>query len=192
MPARFLLTACNSNKKKAAETTEETKDKSTSEATTDNKTTTPADAMTQKIEELKKLTPLTTDQLKAMVPEEFMGMKRSNLNVNSGMGVAFAGATYKGDGEKELKVSIWDCAGEAGAGIYGMRYYTLWNFEQSDDNGYQKTVDFNGGKAIEKYSKSNDEYGLTYVANDRLLVVLEGEKMGLDGVKDAAKNLNLK
>ena len=121
-----------------------------------------------------------------------MGMKRSNFSVNSGMGVAFATATYKGDGDKELRVNVWDCAGEAGAGIYGMRYYTLYNFEQSDDNGYQKTIDLNGEKAIEKYTKSNDEYGLTYIAHDRLLVSLEGDKMGLDGVKDAAKNLNLK
>ncbi len=189
--ATFLLAACNSNKTKNSETTEESKDKST-EATTDNKTTNPTDAMTTKIEELKKLTPLTNDQLKAMVPEEFMGMKRSNFSVNSGMGVAYATATYKGDADKQLNVNIWDCAGEAGAGIYGMRYYTLWNFEQSDDNGYQKTVDFNGGKAIEKYSKGNDEYSMTYVANDRLLVSLEGQKMGLDGVKDAAKNLTLK
>ena len=152
-----LLIACNSNKTKESATTEEaSKDKTSTEATTDNNPTNSADAMTRKIEELKKLTPLTTDQLKALVPEEFMGMKRSSFNVSSGMGVAAASATYNGDGEKELRVNIWDCAGEAGAGIYGMRYYTLWNFEQSDDNGYQKTIDFNGGKAIEKYSKGND------------------------------------
>ena len=113
-----LLAACNSNKTKDAATTDETsKDKPSTEVTSDNTVQSSTDAMTQKIEELKKLKPLTTDQLKAMIPEEFMGMKRSNFSANSGMGVAFAAATYKGDGEKELKVNIWDCAGEAGAGF---------------------------------------------------------------------------
>lgn len=191
MIAASLLTACNNNKKTSGitVTSEDGKEKVTVDPNIVSKT---GEAMTEKIEELKKLTPLSLDQLKAMVPEELMGMKRSSFAANSMMGTGTCNATYKGDDGKELKVTIFDCAGEAGAGIYSLRYWTMWNFQQEDDNGYQKTVDFNGGKAIEKYSKSNDEYGLTYVANDRLLVVLEGEKMGLDGVKDAAKNLNLK
>lgn len=185
----LIATACN-NKPKKTITIKDEEGKTTGSIDV-SKAADVANEMDKKIEELKKLNPLTTDQLKLMVPEEFMGMKRSNYSANSGMGTAFCSATYKGEDEKELKVSIWDCAGEAGSGIYAMRFYTLWNFEQSDDNGYQKTIDFNGGKAIEKYSKYNDEYGLTYVASDRLLVALEGQKMGLDGVKQAANNLKL-
>jgi hypothetical protein len=189
--AASLLSACNNNKKpsEVTITSEDGKEKVTVDPNMGSKT---AEAMTEKIEELKKLTPLSLDELKAMIPEEFMGMKRSSFNANSMMGAGTCNATYKSDDGKELKVTIIDCAGEAGAGIYSLRYWTMWNFQQEDDNGYQKTIDFNGGKAIEKYSKYNDEYGLTYVANDRLLVALEGEKMGLDGVKDAAKTLSLK
>jgi hypothetical protein len=149
------------------------------------------DEMTKKVEELKKLTPLTLDELKAMAPEEFMGMKRSSFNANSMMGTGTVNATYKGEDDKELKLTIVDCAGEAGSGYYTLSFWNLWNFEQQDDNGYQKTVDFNGHKAIEKYSKNNDEYTLTYSAKERLLVVIEGEKIGLDGVKAAANNLKL-
>lgn len=151
-----------------------------------------AEESQSKVEELKKLTPLSLDQLKALMPEEFMGMKRSNFSANSMMGAANCNATYKSEDGKELKLNIFDCAGEAGSSIYSLRYWTLWNFQQEDDNGYQKTVDFNGQKAIEKYTKYNDEYGLTYMSGDRLLVSLEGEKMGLDAVKQAANNLNLK
>lgn len=189
--AASLLSACNNNKKpsEVTITSEDGKEKVTVDPNMGSKT---AEAMTEKIEELKKLTPLSMDELKAMIPEEFMGMKRTNFNANSMMGTGTCSATYKSDDGKQLQVTIFDCAGEAGAGIYSLRYWTMWNFQQEDDNGYQKTIDFNGGKAIEKYSKGNDEYGLTYVANDRLLVTLEGEKIGLDGVKDAAKSLNLK
>jgi hypothetical protein len=189
----MLGTACN-NKKKAGDITIEGKDgeKVTINTGELQKMAEKAEESNSKVEELKKLTPLSLDQLKALIPEEFMGMKRSRFNANSMMGAATCNANYKSEDGKELKVSIFDCAGEAGAGIYSLRYWTLWNFQQEDDNGYQKTVDFNGSKAIEKYRKSNEEYGLTYMSGDRFLVTIEGENTGLDLVKDAAKNLNVK
>ncbi|TAL45560.1 MAG: hypothetical protein EPN92_07385 [Chitinophagaceae bacterium] len=189
----ILVVSCNSNKDKGGITI---KDKDGNKTTINLKAVEEmakaAEKTQDKAEELKKLTPLSLDQLKAMMPEEFMGMKRSSFSANSMMGAAFCEARYKGDGEKELKLSIYDCAGEAGAGIYSLRYWTLMNFQQEDDNGYQKSVDFSGQKAVEKYTKYNDEYGLTYMANDRFLVSVEGQKIGLDAVKQAANSLNLK
>ena len=143
-------------------------------------------------EKLKKLTPLSIDQIKALIPEELLGMKRSSFSANSAMGVAVGEGTYKGDDDKQLKLEVIDCAGETGAAWYNMRFFALWNFQQEDDNGYQKTVDFNGGKAVEKYSKSNDRYEFTYFSNDRFIVQLEGEKVGLDAIKQVANNISLK
>jgi hypothetical protein len=186
----LCLAACNNNKKPVTITSEDGKEKTTIDV---NSVTSSTDEMQKKMEELKKLTPLTTDQLKTMLPDEIMGMKRASFNANSMMGYAAADATYKNEGdEKELHVNIFDCAGEAGAGIYSLNYWTRMSMTSENDNGYSKTVDFNGGKAVEQYTKSNDEYQITYVANDRLLVSVSGSKTGLDAVKDAAKNLNLK
>ena len=145
-----------------------------------------------KAEELKKLPPLTLDQVKALIPNELLGMPRTSFNANSSMGYAVAKGTYKGDVERELDLEIIDCAGEMGAGWYTMSFFGLWNFQQEDDNGYQKTIDFNGGKAIEKYTKSNDRYELMSFTNDRFYVRVEGEKISLDEIKNVAKNLNLK
>lgn len=156
------------------------------------KTEDAANALKDKMEELKKLAPLSLDKLKTMLPEEFMGMKRSNYSANTMMGAAMAEATYKSDDEKRLKISVIDCAGEVGASMYSLRYLSMMSFQSEDDNGYSKTIDFNGGKAVETYKKDNEEYSLTYGSADRLLVIIEGEKTGLDGVKEAAKNLNLK
>lgn len=145
-----------------------------------------------KAEELKKLTPLSLDQVEALIPNELLGMPRSNFSANSSMGYAMAQGTYKGEGDKQLELQIVDCAGEMGAGWYTMSFFGLWNFQQKDDNGYQKTIDFNGGKAIEKYTKSNERYELTSFANDRFFVHLEGEKVALDDIKKVVKDLNLK
>lgn len=187
LAAATLFTACNSDKtKEISVVSDDGKTKTTVDV---NEVSKAADEMNSRVEELKKLTPYTLDELKALIPEEFMGMKRTKFSANSMMGTGFCSASYANDEGKELDVAIWDCAGEAGVGVYGMQYTALWNFQQEDDNGYQKTIDFKGGRAIEKYTKSNDEYGLTFIAKDRLLVTLQGKKMGLDGVKEAANKL---
>jgi hypothetical protein len=191
--AACLLIACNSNKSKDSTTTEETgKEKTSTETTSDNKSTSAADEMQKRMEELKKLPALSTEQIKAMLPEVLAGMKRSSFSANSMAGYGVGEASYKSDdGEKSMRLSVYDCVGDAGAGFYSLMYWG-WNMERQDDNGYEKTTTFNGGKAIEKYEKGSERYTLTFPASNRLLVSVEGEKIGLDALKQAAGSLNLK
>lgn len=186
-----MLVAC---KNKQSKTMTITSDDGKSKVSVDvNSAAAVGDEMQKKMEELKKLTPLTTDQLKALLPEELMGMKRSSFNANSMMGYASAEATYKNENDdKNIELNIFDCAGEAGAGIYSLSYWTKMSMQSESDNGYTKTVDFGGNKAVETYEKGGDRYELTYVASDRLLVTVKGEKVGLDAVKQVAQGLNLK
>lgn len=182
----LLLSSCNNNKPGVV----------TSEDGKTKVEITPATAVMEdiqkKTEALRGLTPLTTDQMKALLPEELMGMKRSSFNATSPMGYSMANATYKKeDGDQRIQLTIIDCAGDAGAGFYSINYAARMNSVSENEYGYTKTTEFNGGKAVESYKKNSEEYQLLYIANDRLLVTVEGEKIGLDAVKDVAKNLNL-
>jgi len=189
--AILAIVACKNNKSK---TMTITSDDGKSKVSVDvNSAAAVSDDMQKKMEELKKLTPLATDQLKTMLPEELMGLKRASFNANSMMGFASAEARYKNENDdKQIELNILDCAGEAGAGVYSLSYWTKMSMQSESDNGYTKTVDFNGGKAVETYEKGGDRYELTYVASDRLLVTVKGEKTGLDAVKQTAQGLNLK
>lgn len=190
----ILMVSCNNNKEKGKISIKEGKGNTT--ATFDVKSieeiAKAAETSEDKIEELKKLTPLTDDQLKAMMPEELMGIKRTSVGASSISGTTSGTALYKSEDGKELKLIIYDCAGEAGAGIYSLRYLTSWNIQYEDENGYQKTIDINGQKAIENYVKSREEYSITFLSKDRFLVTVEGDKTDLDMVKQAANSLNLK
>lgn len=191
--AACLLTACNSNKsKEPAATDDKSKDKPTTEVSTDNTGQNPAEEIQKRLEQMKKMPALSTDQIKAMLPEELAGMKRSSFNAQSMMGYGIGEAKYKSDDGKQLNLMVYDCVGEAGAGLYNMMYWGAMNMESQDENGYKKSVSFNGGKAIETYEKSQDKYSLLFTSGDRLLVNVEGEKTGLDAVKQAAGSLNLK
>jgi len=189
--AILTIVACKNNKSK---TMTITSDDGKSKVSVDvNSAAAVSDDMQKKMEELKKLTPLTTDQLKTMLPEELMGLKRASFNANSMMGFASAEARYKNENDdKQIELNILDCAGEAGAGVYSLSYWTKMSMQSESDNGYTKTVDFDGNKAVETYDKGGDRYELTYVASDRLLVTMKGEKTGLDAVRQAAQGLKLK
>ena len=190
LASMVVFAACNNNKtKEATIVSDDGKTKVTIDPTTTQSNT---DEMTRKMEELKKLTPMTTDQLKAMLPEEIMGLKRTNFNATSAMGWGTANATYRNEGDdKQIELTVIDCAGEAGSGIYTLNYWTMLSYESENESGYNKTVDFNGQRAVESYHKSNDQYELTFLSGDRLLVTVKGEKTGLDAVKEVAKSLKM-
>jgi hypothetical protein len=190
LAAVILLAACNNNKPKTATiTSDDGKEKVTFDA--DKMQNAAADMEKQK-KELEKLPPLTIEQLKAMIPENLMGAKRTNFQASTSMGAGLATGEYQINDSTDVKLNIYDCAGTAGAGIYSLQYLGMMNIQQESDDEYTKTVDFNGGKAYEHCNKSSNECTITYFAGGRFLVTLEGNHVGADALKDAAKGLSIK
>jgi hypothetical protein len=184
------LAACNNNK--TANITAVSDDGKTKATVSAPDMSNAADAFQKKAEELQKLTPYTLDQMKALLPEELAGTKRSKFSANSAMGAAYAEAEYEINDSTEIELKIFDCAGQAGAGIYGMQYLNIMNFQSESDDEYTKTVDFKGGRAVEHMDKHNNRGTFTYLAADRLLVSLEGKNIDMDALKQTAANLDLK
>lgn len=189
----LIFSSCGNDKKIKSVTTNDDGTTTITTANTDpEKIQETGDAMTKKMEELKKLTPLTVEQLKASLPEEVQGLKRSSFTANSAMGFAYAEGEYKKDDTTDIKIAIYDCAGESGSAMYGMNYWTKMSIQQESSNGYTKTIDFMGGKAVEQWENGSNQSTLTYVANDRLLVTITGHNIKTDELKQAAEKLNLK
>ncbi len=187
----FLLAACNNNKKPSDVTviSEDGKEKVTIDV---NQAQKAAEDLQKMSAELQKMPPLSLDQLKAMIPEELMGVKRKNFNVTSTMGAGFASAEYEINDSSNMKLNIYDCAGPAGAGIYSMQYMGMMNIQSESDNEYTKSIDFMGGRAFEHCQKSSNDCTLTWFAGGRLLATLEGRNVGVDALKQTAQSLSLK
>ena len=185
-----LVTACNNNKNPGITVTSE--DGKTTTTIQPNDLAKVSDDFQKKTEELQKLSPYTLDQMKALLPEELAGTKRSKFSANSAMGAAYAEGEYPINDSANLELKIFDCAGQAGAGIYSMQYLGMMNFQSESDDEYTKTSEFNGGRAVEHHNKKNNRSTLTYLAGDRLLVTLEGRNTGIDLLKKVAGNLSLK
>lgn len=189
--ATTLLIACNDNKK-AGEVT--IKGKDGEEVTVNmNEMSKAAEKMKDRSEELQKLTPLSLDELKALLPAEIMGAKRDNMEAMKMAGLAnFAKADYKINDSTEISLYVFDCAGSAGAGYYNMAFFGLMNFEQDNESEYTKTTEFKGDKAIEKCRKDRAECEFMCFAGDRYLVQLKGDNVGIDQLKQVAGGLNIK
>lgn len=187
----IMLIACNNNKPKntATFTSEDGKEQVTVDM---NEMKNAAQDMEKIKAQLSTLTPLTTDQLKALVPEKLMGAERKDLDVTAAMGASVASASYQLNDSTDIKLNMFDCAGPGGAGIYSMQYLGMFNVQQDDDEEYTKTIDFNGGKAFENCKKIRKECTLTYFSGGRFLITLEGNNVGIDGLKQAAKGLDIK
>jgi hypothetical protein len=187
----MLIAACSGSSSKKETVSDESSNESKEQPSSTNDATSSADETQKRIDELKKLPLITNEQMKSFFQPEVMGMKRSNFNVSNVTGFASGTAEYKKDDTTDYKVMIYDCAGESGSAFYGMQYLTNWKMEREDDNGYEKTVSFNGSKALESYNKNGNRYTLNFVTADRFWITLEGQNTGLDNLKSFAQALNL-
>ena len=188
--ATVLTAACNSNKKTDEKTTSENKETTSSNDANSGKNN--LNDLQKATEDLQKLPPLSLDELKALIPQELMGGKRSSYNATSAMGSGVANAEYTINDTTNVKLMVYDCGGPGGAGIYSMQYLGMFNMESENEHEYTKTIDFNGGRAIEKCQKDRNDCSLTYFTGKRFLVVLESNNVGIDGLKQAANSLNIK
>ncbi|HEV7781175.1 MAG TPA: hypothetical protein VGO58_07895 [Chitinophagaceae bacterium] len=191
LSSSLLLIACNNDKPKDSITItdKEGKEKITvspSEIKND------MEAMLQRKEELSAMTPLTADELKALIPEELMGGVRTDLDINSAMGATVANADYIIKDSIKLKLEVVDCAGPGGAGMFGMQYLNMFNVNSDDDDEYVKTIEVNGGKAFENCKKKRNRCTLVWFSGNRYLVSLRGDNTGIDALKDGAKGLDIK
>ena len=187
----ILLAACNNNKPK--ENTVITSPDGKEKITIDSKQMQNAVQDMEKLKtELEKLTPLTMDQLKAMIPETLMGAKRTDFSASSAMGAGSAQGEYELNDSTRINLNIYDCAGPAGAGIYAMQYLGLFNMQQENDEEYTRSIEFNGGKAFEHCEKASNDCTLSYFAGGRFLITIEGDHVGAAALKQAAGSLPFK
>lgn len=186
--ASVITTACNDDKSKS-----DNDDKKV-ETQGDKKPVENGDAKNdlEKIkEDLEKMTPLTEDELKALVPAGLDGISHEEINASSSMGTAVVNTDYKINDSSTLQLEIVDCGGSGGSGMFGAQYINMINQNSDDEDEYIKTIDFNGNKAFENCKKKRNKCTLAYFEGKRFLISLTGENMSMDQLKKMAKEIKL-
>lgn len=148
---------------------------------------------------LKSEKPLSSEELKAFLPESLDGLKRTSYSVGSmyGAEVVSGEATYTVDNQKEIKVNIIDGAGETASAIVGLAQMGFMvDSEKITDTEIEKTGEFEGkrakttdSKGVEGSTAKSSE--ISYLEKDRYLITLRGNGYSLDELKGFLTKLNL-
>lgn len=188
-----VLIASSCNTKKTGENKKNDTDSSTSISTDTSGTANSGNDPEKLKEALEKLTPLTTDALKALLPETLMGGKHAGISTNDAIGTMTATASYPVNDSTKITIDLYDCGGPGGAGFFGMQYSSMEEESGADEETTFKKVEFNGHKASESCMKSRpQDCTFTYFNGNRFFIMLQGEGTGIDLLKQAANELKVK
>lgn len=149
----------------------------------------------EKQKELAALTPLTNDEIKALLPESLSGMKRTKFTVGdaSMMGLVLGQATYSDGQDKSVELSIIDGAGETGSGMIAIYVMALsMEMEEETETGFSKTTTIDGHRATVEEERGegwiNSE--IASLVSDRYLVTLNGTGLSYNELGGVFKALD--
>lgn len=123
---------------------------------------------------LDQLTPLSEADLKKLLPETLGGGAAENASVENNSGVNIATADYKISDSNTVTLSVIDCAGSAGVGIYTRQFLGMATALQDTDEEYTKETSIAGNKGYEHCSKEDNDCVINWFTGNRYLVSLEG------------------
>lgn len=190
----LMLVTCSKEEKVKEEKTGDLSDL-VSTAKTYGKMGTSMQDVTKNIENLKNIPPLTNDELKAVLPEILLGLKRKELSVgdNAMMNLSTAEAKYSDDDGNRVKVEIVDGAGETGSAMVSIMMMGLnVNKEKTTEFGFEKSTEINGVKSIvsERKEGGNINSEIQTVLKNRYLVTLKADGFSYEQLKSALSTLN--
>ncbi|WP_447635275.1 hypothetical protein [Flavobacterium microcysteis] len=157
-----------------------------------------ASTLEEQTAKLKEMTPLTNDELKAVVPETLGGLKRKSYSAGAmgTVGLSAIDAEYgleSDDTTKRINIGIMDGAGESGSAIVSLLAMGLSMDTESESNGTKsKTTEINGIRAMTEETKIDQTVrsSIKYIVKDRYSINLSGEGYSLAELEAFMKNIN--
>lgn len=135
-------------------------------------------------------------QLKAMLPADFSGLKRTNSEAGKqaamGMNISYAEATYSDDSGASIDAKITDIS--AMASFMRMAQYAWANseMERESDSGYERTTKIDGFPAKEEYDNQGKYGSVEVMVDGRFIVEVRGSQVGMDKITGLLKTIDLK
>lgn len=139
---------------------------------------------------------LPGETLKALLPADLPGMKRTDASAERtqamGFDVSKAEGQYSNDsGEASVTIMITDIGNIAGSMRMGMAAWTMAQYSRETDSGYEKTITYKSYKGMEEYNKNDKNGTVRILVADRFIVDVEGNSMTMDAIKQALDKIDL-
>ncbi|MBN1464936.1 hypothetical protein JXA02_04195 [candidate division KSB1 bacterium] len=143
-----------------------------------------------------KIEPVDYNDLKKMLPTQLRGFKQTDVKGERtsmlGLRLSQAEAEFEGKKDGRIKMSIIDFGSVKGIAGKAMLAWMSAEIDNESDDGYEKTTDYRGYKAYEKYSYEEQEGKLSVIVEERFLVNVEGSNTDMASIKRAMSGVDLK
>ncbi|HMO50756.1 MAG TPA: hypothetical protein PKE26_08590 [Kiritimatiellia bacterium] len=134
-------------------------------------------------------------QLRALLPESFAGMKRSNTEAGKqamfGMNISYAQATYAG-GTTSIDVKITDISAMGEFMKMAQYAWTNAEMERESDDGYERTTKIAGFPAQESFENNGKNGRIQVMIDGRFIVEIDGSGAEMQTLHDLLKEIDLK
>ena len=135
-------------------------------------------------------------KLKELLPEELDEMGRTSSSgekTNSfGIKVSQAEGKYNSeDNQQSIHIQIMDLGSMKG--LAGMTAFA-WSWAEIDketDNGYERTFEYRGHKAYEKYNTENKDGEVQVMVAKRFMVEVKGNNVTMEAIHSALDKIDL-
>jgi hypothetical protein len=138
--------------------------------------------------------PISHDDLKTLLPASAGGLPRTSAEGSSGSFAGIAGssadATYAADDARTIDVGVADLGNTGGLAAIANVAATL-GAESDSDAGYEKTIDLDGHRVHEKWTKDGARSSLLEIVDNRFAVSVDGTGVDMDTALAALRSVDI-
>lgn len=133
--------------------------------------------------------------LKALMPEDLPGMKRSSLEGQKSGAMGFtmstAEARYETEDGASIRLAISDMGAVTGMSAMAAYAWASTEIDREDATGYEKTMTFKGYRGHEKYDRESKSGEISLLVAGRFIVEANGYSVTADALKEALEKVDL-
>ncbi len=152
--------------------------------------------MQENFEEGKEVETVNFRDLKALLPEELDGLRRTSASGEKtnafGLNVSKAEGEYKTeDNSSRIKITIVDMGGMSGWAGMAAFGWTMTEIDKETEDGYERTIEYRGYKGLEKYNTKRNDGKKEIMVAKRFMVTVEGDNVPMEAIDDAMDEIDL-
>lgn len=152
--------------------------------------------MQENFEEGKEVETVNFRELKALLPEELDGLRRTSASGEKtnalGLNVSKAEGEYKTeDNSSRIKITIVDMGGMSGWAGMAAFGWTMTEIDKETEDGYERTIEYRGYKGLEKYNTKRNDGKKEIMVAKRFMVTVEGDNVPMEAIDDAMDEIDL-
>lgn len=78
-----------------------------------------------------------------------------------------------------------------GVALMGMAAWSMASIDKETETGYEKTTEYKGHKAFEKYNTQSKNGEISVIVANRYIVQVEGRDVDMDKIKSVLDDIDL-